>query len=537
MNKKVLGKWLAAAALCAGAVVAYGVYGWNARVSTNHLGLDLSDPDALILSHSLSSLPRDLLTIPIARDVLTEDFVYYYEQGADWLGLKGSLRRIAYEHELGWGDELLRTVLDQPAEVALWRDADGTLKHYAIVLSRTALTRVFEEAGKVALKDAQMRRAGELEVDGDSVPLYALDHGPGRTLLFAGHGNRMLILSHPGMLLGAPDKEGDGAVDARAHAVVRSLLAASGKEHGALRARFQMDGGIPAGHSVAVKTDFLSFGYQPFFGALQALRFDFSRGAWQSQALVDAGKLAQGGYDSSALWGVLPYHPSACFSLPADWSAMGPVLERLKAPDGADLDKLASRFGGPAAACWYGDSRLFTPVFVARRTPSQSAAQPAAAGGDDALFGSLFGALVGGETRHGAADGAQRWQRTVKTAEGEVTPTLAVTGDTAVFSADPALVDAVLAVRRKQAAAALDHLPAPARTIGLLDPAALSRLIEREAFDALPAASEPVLRGAADAHLLPRLAVLKKYPPYRMVTGTLPASGSAWTTLEWQPIR
>jgi len=528
MNKKVVSKWLIAAALVVAALVAYRVFGWNDRAPSSFLGLDLADPDAVILSPSLSSLPRDLLTIPIARDVLTEDFVYYYEQDADWLGLKGSLRRIAYEHQLNWGDELLRTVLDQPAELALWRDADGTLKHYAIVVARTSFTRLLEETAKVALKDAQLQRAGELEVDGDKVPLYALDHGYQRTLLFAAHGARLLILSHPGMLL---DKVGDeGTVDKDAHAVVRKLLAADSKQNGILRERFQLGATAPTGHSVAVKTDFLSFGYQPFFGALQALRFDFSKGAWSSQALVDAGKLAPGGYDSSALWGVLPYHPSACFSVPADWSAMQPVLERMRASDGAALAELAKRFDGPAAACWYGNSRLYTPVFVARRK------QASATGQDDALFASLFGTLVGAPA-HRAEGTAQRWERAVKTPEGPLKPTLAVSGDTAVFSADPALVDAVLAVQRKQAAAALDHLPAPGRTVGLLDPAALARLIEKEAFDALPADREPVLRSAADEHLLPRLSVLKKYPPYRMVIGPLPSKGSAWTTLEWQAIR
>lgn len=527
-------KWLAAIAIVVCALLAYRVFGWTDRAPSSFLGLDLADPDAVILSQSLSTLPRDLLAIPIARDVLTEDFVYYYEQGADWLGLKGSLRRIAYEHELNWGDELLRTVLDQPAELALWRDADGTLKHYAIVIARTGFTRLLEEAGKVALKDSQLQRAGALDIDGDSVPLYALDYGYQRTLLFAAHGKRLLVLSHPGMLL---DRVGEqGTVDKKAHAVVRKLLAADAKGHGVLRERLQLAGDAAAGHRVAVKTDFLSFGYQPFFGALQALRFDFSKGAWRSEALVDAGKLDPAGYDSSSLWAVLPYHPSACFSLPADWSAMAPVLTRMRARDGAALADLAAQFGGPAAACWYGDSRLYTPVFVAQRKKALQADQ-AAAGNGDALFANLFGTLVGGELEHKTDGTARRWERTVKTPEGPLRPTLAVSGDTVVFSADPALVDAVLAVQRKQAAAALDHLPAPARTVGLLDPAALARLIEQEAFDALPAASEPVLRSAADQHLLPRLAVLKKYPPYRMVIGPLPAKGSAWTTLEWQPIR
>src|SRR5664279_5446982 len=102
MNKKSLGKIAAVVMLGAVALIAYATFGWRTMAPVNSLKLDLSRPDALIRTQSLSSLPRDLLTIPLARDVLREDFLFYYEQTEDRLGLKGTLRRIAYEHELGW---------------------------------------------------------------------------------------------------------------------------------------------------------------------------------------------------------------------------------------------------------------------------------------------------------------------------------------------------------------------------------------------------------------------------------------------------
>jgi uncharacterized protein YfaA (DUF2138 family) len=523
-------KWVVAGILGVGALAAYASFGWNYMGPTNKLTLDLARPDALILTRSLSALPRDLLTIPLARDVLREDFVFYYEQGEDRLGLKGTLRRIAYEHELSWGDRLIQMVLDEPAEVALWRDGDGTLKHYAIAVSRGKLARLIQEAGKVAMKDSQMRLAGKLHVGGASVPVYALDYAYGRTLLFAARGDRMVILSHPGMLYG-----GDSGTrsDAHAESVVAKLLSGDAAGRDVYHAQFHLAPGIPAGHSVAVKADFLSFGYQPFFGALQALRFDFSQGRWQSQVLIDAARLRKGGYDSRALWAALPWHPSACFSLPADWPATEPVLGRLGANSDTALGSLATQFDGPVAACWYGTSRLYTPVFVARRRHAGTGTRA----DDGARLGSLFGALVGGAPQHSVDAGVQRWQRSVATPQGEFTPTLAVSGDTVVFSADAALVDQVVAVTRKRAPAAADRLPSPARTVGIVDSAALSQLIEKESFGALPAASEPVLRGAAEANLLPRLAALRKYPAYRMVVPTLPAAGVAWEPLEWQAAR
>ena len=524
MNKKKLGIFALGGVVVVGAIAAYAAFGWNRMGGVNRLKLDLSRPDALIVTSSLSTLPRDLLTIPLARDVLREDFLFYYEQNEDRLGLKGALRRIAYEHELGWGDQLIRMVLDEPADVALWRDGDGALKHFAIAVSRNNLTRLLEESGKIALKDSQMTLAGSLKVDGDEVPVYALAYAHKRTLLFAAHGKRLVILSHPGMVYGG--KDGTDA-DSKAAAVVAGMLAADTGKQQAFRQQFHLEPQAGTGHSVAVKADFLSFGYQPFFGALDAVRFDFSKGHWSTRALVDAGKLKAGGYDNRALWPALPHNPAACFALPADWAAMQPVLKKLGS---SSLAPLADQMSGPAAVCWYGSSRLYTPLLVATRAQGASG---------DELFASLYEAAVG-HSKSGAIKklagkgGEPMWQRTVATAIGKQYPTLALSGRTVLFSPDAALVELALAVGQKKAPAISDRLPDTSRTVGLIAPSALSDLIRKETFDALPAADEPVLRAAADAHLVPRLEALKKYPPYRLVLKSLPASGTSWQPVEWQ---
>lgn len=522
MNKNVLRKSLIGGGLVIAAVAAYGAWGWTRMGQVNSLGLNLSQPDALVVTSSLSTLPRDLLTVPLARDLLREDFLFYYEQSEDRLGLKGSLRRIAYEHDLAWGDQLLRMVLDQPAEVALWRGADGALKHYAIAVSRSQLARLIEQAGKVALKDTQMTLAGELKVDGDTVKVFALQYAYQRTLLFAAHGERMVILSHPGMLYGGAD----GAHgDRSAEAVVSSLLAGDRTKQHLFHPQFKLEPSAGRGHSIAVKADFLSFGYQPFFGALQALRFDFDKGHWQSQMLIDGSRLGQGGYDSRALWQTLPYDPSACLTVPVDWAATQALMQQFGAPS-------SSQFQGPAAACWYGNSRLHTPVFVGTLAKGTSPTER------DAQFGALFASLVGGkgDVNKTTTGGATRWQRTVTTAMGATTPTLAVAGDSIVFSADAALVDMVLAVKAKRAPAIADRLPDAAHVVGVIAPAALARLIQAESFDSLPAKDEPILRAAADEHLVPRLNAIKKYPPYRMVLKQVPASGTTWQPLDWQAV-
>lgn len=526
MNKHVLRRTLICVGLVAAVLLAYRAWGWSRMGPVNSLGLNLGRPDALIVTSSLSTLPRDLLTVPLAHDFLREDFLFYYEHTEDRLGLKGSLRRIAYEHDLAWGDQLLRMVLDQPAEVALWRDADGSLKHYAIAVSRSQLARLIEEAGKVAVKDTQMTIAGQLRVGGDKVDVYALQYAWQKTLLFAAHGDRMVILSHPGMLYGGKDnKDGDDA----GTAVVAKLLSADRSKQQLFHPQFHLEQATHPGHSIAVQADFLSFGYQPFFGAVQALRFDFDKGHWQSKVLIDAAKLQPGGYDSRALWQTLPYDPAACFAVPVDWPATKALFVRFGADQAASLSDL---FHGPAAACWYGSARLHTPVFVG------TFGKPGTAAARESQLGAVFAALIGGrgDVHKTVAAGVTRWERKVTTAMGDTTPTLALAGDTVVFSVDAALVDQVLAVHAKRGPAALDRLPDPSHVVGLIAPAALAQLIQAEAFDTLPAKEEPVLRAAADEHLVPHLEALKKYAPYRMVLKQLPASGVAWQDLEWQAV-
>lgn len=95
----------------------------------NNLQIDLNEPDLFLDSDSLSQLPKDLLTIPFLHDVLSEDFVFYYQNHADRLGIEGSIRRIVYEHDLTLKDKLFSSLLDQPAQAALWHDNDLSVYH------------------------------------------------------------------------------------------------------------------------------------------------------------------------------------------------------------------------------------------------------------------------------------------------------------------------------------------------------------------------------------------------------------------------
>lgn len=120
----------------------------------NNLQIDLNEPDLFLDSDSLSQLPKDLLTIPFLHDVLSEDFVFYYQNHADRLGIEGSIRRIVYEHDLTLKDKLFSSLLDQPAQAALWHDKQGHLSHYMVLIQRSGLSKLWMLSGKMLLVTA-----------------------------------------------------------------------------------------------------------------------------------------------------------------------------------------------------------------------------------------------------------------------------------------------------------------------------------------------------------------------------------------------
>lgn len=536
--------------LAAGAV--FPRRGTAALGAVASLGLDLRHPDAFIETTSLARMPRDLLTAPLFRDVLTEDFVAHYEQTEGRLSLSGTLRRIAYERDLDLGDWIIRTVLDQPAEVALWKSADGRLGHSLITINRNVVTRILEAAARVALGDPQLRRVdGDLIVDGVPVPVYALRYGPRRTLLFAGHGQRLVALSDAGMLTGR-----DGTLAESGRAVVAGLLSSDATARAIYREGFALgrrDGfdaslGSPsATHTIAVRAPYLSFGYQRFFPGVEALRFDFADHRWSTSVRFDPAALPADGLHTRPVWGMLPLAPSACLALPVDWKAAATLVASLGI-DPVEMQAAVEALTGPAAACWYPKSRLYTPIFVA------SATRPLRAD-ETELLARLFAAAVGGPdtadesgegdiTTSHLHDGARLWQRRVVARDGVrrdpaergayFQVTLARHRDALVFSPDDRLVEDVLAVAGKRYPAVADQLPDGATALAIVSAPSLAGLIEAETFASLPAGQEPTFRNAASAHLVPRLKALGRYPTYALI---LPADATPragrWVSLEW----
>ncbi|WP_123580038.1 DUF2138 family protein, partial [Pseudomonas brassicacearum] len=83
------------------------------------------------------------------------------------------------------------------ADVALWRGADGRLKDFLLVMDRGGLAKVLEPLAKVALDDTQLSKLSDLRVGGDDVALYQLTYNASKSLVFASHGDKLVVLSNP----------------------------------------------------------------------------------------------------------------------------------------------------------------------------------------------------------------------------------------------------------------------------------------------------------------------------------------------------
>ncbi|OLL32709.1 hypothetical protein BTH42_05670 [Burkholderia sp. SRS-W-2-2016] len=541
-------------------------FGHRKAMENGAIVLDIHHPDAVIDSEALARLPRDIVRVPLLRDVLTQDFVDYYETSTTRLSAEGALRRLAFEHQLDWRDELLRRVFDEPAHVLLWRSPDGRLGYWLMSIHRNGLAKLLQGLGNVAASDAQLSQVAKLPGD---VPVYALKLAVGRTLLFAAKDDRLVVLSAPGVLL---DEKG-ALLGERADAVAGMLT--SGRDDAARAYRLDASGdtGTDAvkGHRLVVSANYLSFGYQAFFSGIDALRFDFATNGnvaatWKTWALIDPARLPLQ-WNSADLWHVLPVNPAACASLPADWSEASALLGKVIDDGAQGAAAIGEQLQGPAAVCWYAKSTLLAPVFVARVKPLDAAASTALKNALGKTFSNTIGAY---EAKAAPVDGMSSgyrrlpvsmhqqgtdvtvWQRPVSARSGTALAskasfaaqlsaeryfpvTLALAHGYLIFSPDGRLVDDTLAVLGKRYPALADTL-APQRlprTILTLTPSSAAALIEREAGAALPPDQEAVFRNASRTHLVPKLHALAHYPPVSLtLPRDLPGS-TGWVPVEW----
>lgn len=509
----------------------------------NALGLDLARPDAYIRTPALSRLPRDLVKAPVARDLITEDFAFYYEDHEDRLGLRGALRRMAFEHRTTLTDQLIQVALDQPAEVALWADAKGAPRHWLVAMTRGVLARALQQLAPLAAQDRQLSAIAELRLNGAPVTFYALVLSPRRTLVIASQGERVLVLSDPGLLFDAQRQ-----ADAAASRVVAELLSGQAHAQSVYRRGFGLgEAGAGAGHTLVADARLLSFGYQHFFPALRALRLELGLdGVSLATSLRMQGALPPAAA-AGPLWQALPFDPAACALLPADWARARAVLapaggasQAASAPSPAPAawTALADELDGPAAVCWYARSQLHTPVFVAR-TRSDG---PTAAAALESLSRWLWPAQASATEAPPVRADSRQWPYMVAAPWGPARgaepagyrPTIARQGRWVTFSPDDALVAQALDTQARRYPGVSEGWPEGPATLAVLVPQQLAALVRREAFAVLEPGQE-LFRQAAERRLVPRLEALRKLPGVRAVPRGEP-DAQGWLGIDWLPL-
>lgn len=521
-----------------------------AALASDKLGL--SRPDALLETRSLSQLPKDLLTVPFLKATLTEDFVFYYETHADRLGLIGSLRRIIYEHDLKLQDSLIEQLFDQPADVALWRGADGRLKDFLLVMDRGGLAKLLEPLAKVALDDSQLSVFGNLKVGSDEVPLYQLSYNASKSLLFASRGDKLVVLSNPNKYYDPANGESEES----GHVSPQALAALLNGDK-----LFPEAFGLPAKapeikQRLSVNSSVLAMGYQRFIPNFAGLRFDMDDKGWHSYLAMDELE-NQPDFDFKPVWQAMPLGASACVTLPVAAEPQKPLLVKLGA-DEAVAQKLTEHVAGAAGLCWYADSRLYTPLLVASLKDEDSSKLDGDLG---TLFGSMVGAYESNVAEHAfpvveKQEGQSHvWQRQVssnfgpyaaKTAENPAAisgrafmkVSLARHGSTLLFSLDDKLLDKALGTLDKRFPPMADVLPKDVLMPIYFGPDSMAQLMQQETLDSLPQDMEPVFYNAAQTHLIPKLRTLGGYGKYALTLpeGSEPDGHWQWLPLEWKAL-
>ncbi|MFJ2359626.1 DUF2138 domain-containing protein [Pseudomonas fluorescens] len=521
-----------------------------ALIASDKLGL--SRPDALLETRSLSQLPKDLLTVPFLKATLTEDFVFYYETHADRLGLIGSLRRIIYEHDLKLQDSLIEQLFDQPADVALWRGADGRLKDFLLVMDRGGLAKLLEPLAKVALDDSQLSKFGTLKVGSDEVTLYQLSYNASKSLLFASRGDKLVVLSNPAKYY---DSE-NGASEESGHVSSQALAALLNGDKLFPEAFGLATKAPEIKQRLSVSSSVLAMGYQRFIPNFAGLRFDMDDKGWHSFLAMDELD-NQPDFDFKPVWQAMPLGASACVTLPVAAEPQKPLLVKLGA-DEAVAGRMITHVAGAAGLCWYADSRLYTPLLVASLKNEDTGRIDGELG---ALFSSMIGAYENNVEYHAfpvveKQEGQSHvWQRQVSSNFGQypakdaenpdaitgkafMKVSMARHNSTLLFSLDDKLVEKAIGTLDKRFPPMADVLPKDVLMPIYFGPDAMAQLMQQETLDSLPQDMEPVFYNAAQTYLIPKLRTLGGYGKYALTLpeGSEPDGHWQWLPLEWKAL-
>jgi uncharacterized protein YfaA (DUF2138 family) len=496
------------------------------------LSADLSRPDALIESDSLSALPAAVIQSPLLKDLLTEDFAFYYQDLDTRLDVLGAIKRLAFEHDLSLSDRLLDAMFDEPAEVAFWRGEGGRLRHWMLSGTRNGIAKSLEVLARVAADDSQLSRVAELG-GAAAIPVYALRLNTRTTLLFATRGDRLVVLSHPALLLDA-----NGApIAGRSTAVLAALSEASTPGAGHLAGEPRQ-----GTHRLSVAFGVLGQGYGQFMPGVKSVRFEHVDKAWRAALQFSGDAASQPPALKSLPWRALPEGAAFCAGLPVEPGELAALTPGIA---------VKPYLTGAAAVCWYETQGWQAPLFALGLTADAKAETLAP------VLSGLFEKWIGAREFEQEAgrfpvrqtvlpDGVRVWRREVSARYGELTVPaerrgafsadryfdvgLAQSGDVLLFSPSGPLLDKALDTLAKRYPSIADRLnadPATDSSVFLLDPPHLARFLETATRDI---GEEP------GASLLPRYAAMASHPALAATLSGKVGQGG-WQTVSWTPLK
>lgn len=490
---------LVALALLASAWAGYRYWHTARHKSVARLQVDLRSPDMVLSTRNLAELPKDVAAAPLLQGLVDQELVFHYEEDEARLSLEGSLRRLAYEHNLELQDHLLAALLNAPAEIGIWRSAKGRPEHYVAALERSALGKLVETVARIALNDRQLKQAGSFTIGGKTTTLFTLDLGGDRTLAFIAAGDRWVFLSNPALVLGSHNQ-----LNADAEKILGELL----------RGQHPWQQRLPttaaSKHSLVIGPKALTLNYGHFLPALAGLRLNHDDHGWQPELRLDRQALPEAAASPeriAALWRQIPAQAALCAALPVDWQQVGAPLNTL-VQDEAVVRATMNALDPLGAVCWFAGSRFNAPLLVAQMRDAWPA-------GGTQMLSNLVAKSWSTAAEQSSADGAERFTTRVASKHGlardnaqerSFEAVLARRGKLLYFSPDRQQVDAALAVAAKQAPALGDVASMAAAPVWLFyDPTRLGKLVRAEVQTVLPADEESFFRDVARQRLWPRL--------------------------------